>query len=61
MLYRYKSKSDGFLALNLSLSLTLLFIACNYYKLSTLTELDNMQALTHPCDHPSSLPAHTMP
>jgi hypothetical protein len=40
----FRDKSDGFVACNLSLSLVLLFTTCNYYKFSTLTELDKMQA-----------------
>ena len=40
---QYRNKSDGFLAVYLSLSLALLFLTCIFYKLASLTELGVVQ------------------
>ena len=40
----YRHLVDNYLGLCCSLSLTLFFLCCNYYKFATLTELKDLQA-----------------
>ena len=53
----YRHLADNYLGLCCSLSLTVFFLCCNYYKFATLTELKDFQVpkvmtATPSCTHP---------